>query len=50
MSMLHYRRFGSGKTVVLQHGFVGSGEIFAPLSAQLAPNFDVIAPDLPGLG
>lgn len=48
--MLHYRRFGSGKTVVLQHGFVGSGEIFAPLSAQLAPNFDVIAPDLPGLG
>ena len=48
--MLHYRRFGSGKTVVLQHGFVGCGEIFAPLSAQLASNFDVIATDLPGLG
>ncbi len=48
--MLHYRRFGSGPAVVLQHGFVGSGEIFAPLSAHLAPNFDVIAPDLPGLG
>tara|TARA_A100001037_G_scaffold263740_1_gene254151 strand:- start:6847 stop:7602 length:756 start_codon:yes stop_codon:yes gene_type:complete len=50
MNMLHYRRFGSGKTVVLQHGFVGCGEIFAPLSAQLAQNFDVIATDLPGLG
>lgn len=48
--MLHYRRFGSGKTIVLQHGFVGCGEIFAPLSAHLAPNFDVIATDLPGLG
>ncbi len=48
--MLHYRRFGSGKTIVLQHGFVGCGEIFAPLSAQLASNFDVIATDLPGLG
>ena len=30
--MLNYRRFGSGKTVVLQHGFVGGGEYFAPLS------------------
>ena len=48
--MLHNRRFGSGKTIVLQHGFVGSGEIFAPLSAHLAQNFDVIATDLPGLG
>ena len=48
--MLHHRRFGAGETVVLQHGFVGSGEIFAPLIAELAPNFDVIATDLPGLG
>ena len=48
--MLHHRRFGAGETVVLQHGFVGSGEIFAPLIAELAPNFDVIAADLPGLG
>ena len=46
--MLNYRRFGSGKTVVLQHGFVGGGEYFAPLSAHLARNFDVIATDLPG--
>ena len=46
--MLHHRRFGSGKTVVLQHGFGGSGELFAALSANLAPNFDVIATDLPG--
>ena len=46
--MLNYRRFGSGKTVVLQHGFVGGGEYFAPLSANLAQNYDVIATDLPG--
>ena len=46
--MLHYRRFGSGRTVVLQHGFAGGSELFAPLSAHLAPNFDVITTDLPG--
>jgi len=46
--MLNYRRFGSGKTVVLQHGFVGGGEYFAPLSAHLARNHEVIATDLPG--
>jgi 2-hydroxy-6-oxonona-2,4-dienedioate hydrolase len=46
--MLNYRRYGSGKTVVLQHGFVGGGEYFAPLSAYLAPGMDVIATDLPG--
>ncbi len=46
--MLNYRRFGSGKTVVLQHGFVGGGEYFAPLSANLARTHDVIATDLPG--
>ena len=46
--MLNYRRFGSGKTVVLQHGFVGGGEYFAPLSTNLAQTHDVIATDLPG--
>ena len=46
--MLNHRRFGSGKTIVLQHGFVGGGEYFGPLSANLARNYDVIATDLPG--
>lgn len=46
--MLHYHRFDSGRTVVLQHGFAGGGGLFAPLSAHLAPTFDVIATDLPG--
>ena len=46
--MLNYRRFGSGKTVVLQHGFVGGSEYFSPLSANLARTHDVIATDLPG--
>ena len=48
--MLHYRRFGSGKAIILQHGFVSCGDIFGPLSAELSDHFDVIASDLPGLG
>jgi 2-hydroxy-6-oxonona-2,4-dienedioate hydrolase len=46
--MLNHRRFGSGRTVVLQHGFLGGGGYFAPAINHLAPHFDVIAPDLPG--
>ncbi len=46
--MLNFRRYGSGPTLVLQHGFVGGGGYFAPLSARLARLFDVICPDLPG--
>ena len=46
--MLNYRRFGSGPTVVLQHGFVGGRGYFAPTINHLAPHFDVVAPDLPG--
>jgi pimeloyl-ACP methyl ester carboxylesterase len=50
--MLHYRRYGrtGAPTVVLQHGFVSSGRIFAPLGAALSDRFDIIATDLPGLG
>ena len=47
--MLHYRRFGSGPTVVLQHGYLGGGGYFAILAAHLASYFDVIATDMPGL-
>jgi 2-hydroxy-6-oxonona-2,4-dienedioate hydrolase len=48
--MLNYRRFGSGPTVVLQHGGFGGGSgYFAILAAHLAANFDVIATDMPGL-
>ena len=46
--MLHYRRVGKGKTVVLQHGFVGGGGYFLPLSRYLSGTYDVISTDLPG--
>lgn len=45
---LHYRRRGSGPSLVLQHGFLGSGAVFAPQIAALATSHDVIAPDLAG--
>lgn len=46
--MLNYRRVGKGKTVVLQHGFVGGGGYFLPLSRYLSGTYDVISTDLPG--
>ncbi len=46
--MLNFRRYGSGPTVVLQHGFVGGGGYFSPQAARLSDFFDVICPDLPG--
>ncbi|MBH63232.1 MAG: hypothetical protein CL569_12465 [Alphaproteobacteria bacterium] len=46
--MLNYRRFGSGRTVVLQHGFVRGSGYFSLTINHLATHFDVVAPDLPG--
>lgn len=46
--MMHYQRFGKGKTVVLQHGFLGGSGYWSPVTAELGAVFDVIAPDLPG--
>ena len=45
--MLNYRRFGSGPTVVLQHGYAGGGGYWGVLAAHLAANFGVIATDMP---
>jgi 2-hydroxy-6-oxonona-2,4-dienedioate hydrolase len=36
--------------VILVHGFVVSSRYMAPLAKQLAPHFQVYAPDLPGFG
>ncbi|UWQ75820.1 alpha/beta fold hydrolase [Leisingera sp. M658] len=46
--MLNYHRYGTGKTFVMQHGFLGGGGYFAPQMAALGQSFDMIAPDLPG--
>jgi pimeloyl-ACP methyl ester carboxylesterase len=41
---------GSGPPVVLIHGYAESSRMWKPLAKALAPNFTVIAPDLPGIG
>ena len=48
--MLHYERQGSGKTIVLIHGFLGSSALFKALTDDLSLHFDVITVDLPGHG
>ena len=47
---VHYRRVGTGPTVVLLHGSGASLHIFDAVAARLAERFDVIRVDLPGFG
>ena len=47
---LHVRVGGSGPAVVLLHGYGETGDMWAPLAAELARNHRVIVPDLRGLG
>src|ERR1700733_13980102 len=49
---IFYREAGSkaSPTIVLLHGFPTSSHMFRDLIPQLADNFHVIAPDLPGFG
>lgn len=47
---LHVRIGGSGPTVVLLHGYGETGDMWAPLAAELARNHRVIVPDLRGMG
>lgn len=41
---------GSGPAVLLLHGYAESSRMWKPLAKALAPQFTVIAPDLPGIG
>jgi pimeloyl-ACP methyl ester carboxylesterase len=41
---------GSGRPVVLLHGYAETSRMWKPLAKVLAPRFTVIAPDLPGIG
>lgn len=43
---LHVRIGGSGPAVVLLHGFGDTGDIWAPLAANLVRDHTVIVPDL----
>lgn len=47
---ISYNNFGQGKTIVLLHGYLESKEIWNSFAKELAENFQVIVPDLPGHG
>ncbi len=47
---LHVRIGGSGPAVVLLHGHGDTGDMWAPLAADLARDHTVIVPDLRGMG
>jgi pimeloyl-ACP methyl ester carboxylesterase len=47
---LHVRVCGSGPAVVLLHGYGETGDMWAPLAADLARDHTVIVPDLRGMG
>jgi pimeloyl-ACP methyl ester carboxylesterase len=47
---LHVRIGGSGPAVVLLHGFGDTGDMWAPLAADLVRDHTVIVPDLRGFG
>jgi len=47
---LYYETHGTGRPLVLLHGGLGSGEMFAPILPQLAERHQVITPDLQGHG
>jgi pimeloyl-ACP methyl ester carboxylesterase len=47
---MHVRTGGKGPAVVLLHGFGETGDMWAPLAADLMRDHTVIAPDLRGMG
>jgi pimeloyl-ACP methyl ester carboxylesterase len=47
---LHVRTGGEGPVVVLIHGFGDTGDMWAPLAADLVRDHRVIVPDLRGMG
>ncbi|HVM86192.1 MAG TPA: alpha/beta hydrolase [Candidatus Binatia bacterium] len=47
---IHTRIGGQGPAVVLLHGFGDTGDMWAPLAADLARDHTVVVPDLRGMG
>jgi pimeloyl-ACP methyl ester carboxylesterase len=47
---IHIRVGGSGPAVVLLHGYGETGDMWAPLAANLARDHRVVVPDLRGMG
>ena len=50
MSLLPLQRRGRGPALVLLHGFTGTGDSLSELARGLEPEFETLAPDLPGHG
>ena len=42
---LHYLRGGSGRTLVLLHGWPEWSHVWQPVMSRLAGEFDLVAPD-----
>ena len=49
-TILHVRIGGTGPAVILIHGYGDTGDMWAPLAADLMRDHTVIAPDLRGMG
>jgi pimeloyl-ACP methyl ester carboxylesterase len=49
-TILHVRIGGQGPAVVLLHGFADTGDMWAPVAADLARTHQVVVPDLRGMG
>jgi alpha-beta hydrolase superfamily lysophospholipase len=47
---LHVRVGGQGPAVVMLHGFGDTGDMWAPLAADLVQDHTVVIPDLRGMG
>src|SRR5467141_2896506 len=47
---IHVRVGGQGPAVVLLHGFGDTGDMWAPMAAELARDHRVVVPDLRGMG
>ena len=49
-TVLHVRIGGQGPAAVLLHGYGETGDMWAPLAAELSRDHTVVAPDLRGMG
>ena len=47
---LHVRIGGTGRAVILLHGYGETGDMWSPLAAKLAASKTVVVPDLRGMG
>ncbi len=49
-AVLQVRVGGHGPAIVMLHGFGDSGDMWAPLAAEMAKDHTVVVPDLRGMG